>query len=54
MQIQLIDLLEYKYFMKGEYMFRQGDKPDYAYYIMYGTVVFLKVNSESYKPGTEP
>jgi hypothetical protein len=35
-------------------MFRQGDRPDYAYVILYGTTVFLKVNSDTYQAGKEP
>jgi len=40
----LIDTFEVRFVGKGEYLFKQGDKPDYAYVILYGTVIYFKVN----------
>jgi len=38
----------------GEYMFKKGEKADYAYVILFGTVLLLSVKTESYLPGQEP
>ena len=32
----------------GDYLFKKGEKPDYAYVILYGTVIFLNVKQTSY------
>jgi hypothetical protein len=39
---------------KGEYLFKKGDKPDYAYVILYGTVIYFNVKQTSYLLGQEP
>jgi hypothetical protein len=38
----------------GDYLFKKGDKPDYAYVILYGMVIFLNVKSTTYLQGQEP
>lgn len=50
----MIDCLEYKFYDKGDYLFHKGDKADYAYFIIYGQVVFLDVVTASYSKGKEP
>lgn len=35
-------------------MFKKGDKADYAYVVLFGTVLFLNVKSTTYLPGQEP
>ena len=52
--MQLIDCFEIRFSAKGEYLFKQGDKPDYAYVILYGTVIYFKVLKNSYPVGQEP
>lgn len=39
---------------KGDYLFHQGAYPDFAYIILYGTVLFLAVKTQTYKAGDEP
>lgn len=38
----------------GDYLFKKGDKPDYAYVVLYGTVIFLNVKQSTYLLGQEP
>lgn len=38
----------------GEYLFKKGDKPDYAYVILYGSVICLNVKQTTYMRGQEP
>jgi hypothetical protein len=38
----------------GEYIFKKGDKADYAYVILYGSVIFLDLKTTSYLIGQEP
>jgi len=40
-----------RFTQRGEYIFRKGDKPDYAYVILYGSVIFLNVKSTTYLVG---
>ncbi|CDW82196.1 UNKNOWN [Stylonychia lemnae] len=51
---ELIDSLEIRFQSKGEYMFRKGQKADYAYVVLYGNVIFLQVKQQSYLKGSEP
>jgi hypothetical protein len=37
--------------MKGEYLFKKGDKPDYAYVICFGSVILLNVQIDVYQKG---
>jgi CRP-like cAMP-binding protein len=44
----LYDLIEIKFYKRGEYLFRKGDKADNAYVLLYGQLIFLDVQSTSY------
>ena len=48
---KLIDCLEVKFYSKGEYLFKKGEKPDYAYVILYGQIILLDVKQTSYMAG---
>lgn len=39
---------------KGEYLFKKGDKADYAYVVLFGNVIFLNVKQTTYMAGKEP
>ncbi|CDW91816.1 camp-dependent protein kinase regulatory [Stylonychia lemnae] len=51
---KLIDCFEIRFMERGEYLFRKNDKPDYAYVILYGSVICLNVKSSTYIIGQEP
>jgi AAA+ superfamily predicted ATPase len=50
----MVDLLQVKFVYKGDYLFHQGAVPDFAYIILYGTVLFLAVKTQTYQLGNEP
>eukprot|EP00347_Sterkiella_histriomuscorum_P013346 403365067 len=51
---ELVDCFEIKFYQKGEYLFKKGQKADYAYVVLYGQVIFLDVKSTTYLKGLEP
>lgn len=50
----MIDCFEIRFVGKGEYLFKKGDQPDYAYVILYGTVIYFNIKQTSYMLGQEP
>jgi hypothetical protein len=36
---------------KGEYLFKKMQKADYAYVVLYGTVIYFDVKVQTFKPG---
>ena len=48
---KLMDCLEIKFFSMGEYIFRKGEKADYAYVVLFGSVIFLDVKQTTYLAG---
>ena len=46
-----MDCLEVKFYGMGEYLFKKGDKADYAYVVLFGQVIFLNLKSTTYIAG---
>jgi CRP-like cAMP-binding protein len=38
-----MDCLEVRFYNAGDYLFKKGDKADYAYVVLYGTIILLNL-----------
>ena len=43
-----------KFISKGEYLFKKKEKADFAYVVLYGTVIYFDVKVTTFKPGQDP
>lgn len=52
-QRRVIDFIEYRFYLKGEYLFKKNDIGDVAYVLLFGKVIFLDYVSRTYMAGKE-